>query len=104
MAAYLKAARYFNDAFVKQDPQKLQDAIAIIARDTKTDVSVYQAMNKGNTMWGIDPNGEINVANLQKDQEFWLNVTGELKQPIDLSKLVDMSFAQAAVQVLGPYK
>ncbi|HVA24025.1 MAG TPA: hypothetical protein VMW62_06480 [Chloroflexota bacterium] len=29
---------------------------------------------------------------------------GELKQSVDVTKLVDMSFAQNAVRVLGPYK
>jgi NitT/TauT family transport system substrate-binding protein len=104
MVAYLKSVRYFNDAFVKQDAGAVDDVSGIVAKNTKTDPKVYQSMNSGKTMWGIDPDGQINVANLQKDQEFWLNVTGELKQPVDLSKLVDMSFAQAAVQVLGPYK
>lgn len=104
MVAYLKSVRYFNDAFVKHDPKILPEAIGIIARDTKVDPKVYQDMNASNSMWGIDPNGQLNTASFQADQDFWINVTHELKQPIDLSKLVDMSFAQAAVQQLGPYK
>ncbi|HEY8695735.1 MAG TPA: ABC transporter substrate-binding protein, partial [Chloroflexota bacterium] len=103
MVGYLKSVRYFNDAFVKHDPKVLDEAIGIIARDTKVDPKVYQDMNANNSMWGIDPNGQLNTATFQTDQDFWLNVTGELKQPIDLSRLVDMSFAQAAVQLLGPY-
>ncbi len=104
MVGYLKSARYFGDAFVKQDPKALEDVIGIIARGTKTDAKVYQTMNANKNMWGVDPDGQINVANLQEGQDFWLNVTGELKQGIDLSKVVEMSFAQAAVKELGPYK
>ncbi|MFI5265877.1 MAG: ABC transporter substrate-binding protein [Chloroflexota bacterium] len=104
MVAYLKSVRYFNDAFVKHDPKVLDEAIGIIAKDTKVDPKVYQDMNANNSMWGIDPNGQLNTASFQTDQDFWLNVTNELKQSIDLNRLVDMSFAQAAVQQLGPYK
>jgi NitT/TauT family transport system substrate-binding protein len=104
MVAYLKSVRYFNDAFVKGDPKVQEDVLGIMSKGTKTDVQVYKNMYDGKSMWGIDPDGQINVDNLQKDLDFWLNVTGELKQTIDLGKLVDMSFAKAAVQVLGPYK
>jgi NitT/TauT family transport system substrate-binding protein len=104
MVAYLKAVRYFNDAFVKHDPQVLPEAISIIAKDTKVDPKVYQDMDAANSMWGIDPNGQLNTDSFKTDQDFWINVTHELKTPLDLSKLVDMSFADAAVQQLGPYK
>jgi NitT/TauT family transport system substrate-binding protein len=103
MVGYLKAVRYFNDAFVKHDPKVLPEVIALIAKDTKTDPKIYQRMDSEHNMWGVDPDGAINVPNLQEDIDFWL-ANGEIKQAIDLNQVVDMSFAQAAAKQLGPYK
>lgn len=103
MVGYLKAVRYFNDAFVKHDPKVLPEVIDLIAKDTKTDAKIYQRMDNEHNMWGIDPDGAINIPNLQEDLDFWL-ANAEIKQTIDLSKVVDMSFAQAAAKELGPYK
>ncbi|HLG72723.1 MAG TPA: ABC transporter substrate-binding protein [Chloroflexota bacterium] len=105
MNAYLKAVRYYDDAFVKHtDPALTDEAINIIAKGTKVDPAVYKEMNANNNMWGIDADGQMNTKSFQTDQDFWVNVTKELKQPIDLNQLIDPSFAQAAAQALGPYK
>lgn len=103
MVAYLKSVRYYDDAFIKRDPKLVDEAINIIAKGTKVDAQVYRDMYSGNNMWGIDPDGQMNTRSFQVDQDFWLNVTGELKQSMDLNRLLDPTFAQAAVQVLGPY-
>ncbi len=104
MLAYMKSVRYYDEAFVKHDASILNEAIGIIAKGTKVDAQVYRDMNANNSMWGIDPDGQMNTKSFQADQDFWVNVTGELKQTIDLNRVIDPTFAQAAVQALGPYK
>lgn len=104
MLAYLKSVRYYDDAFIKRDSKLVDEAVGIIAKGTKVDAQVYKDMYANNAMWGIDPDGQMNTKSFQADQDFWVNVTNELKQPIDLNRLLDPSFAQAAIQVLGPYK
>ncbi len=100
MLAYIKAARYYNDAFGKNDAAKKQDVVAILVRNTKVkDVALYDKM----AMPGIDPNGKVNVDSLASQQEWYLQ-KGSQKARVDLKKVVDMSYADLAVQKLGAYK
>ena len=52
-----------------------------------------------------DPNGQIHVDDFMKLQDFFLQ-RGQLsyQKPIDFKSLVDTSYAERALQVLGSYK
>jgi hypothetical protein len=52
---------------------------------------------------GLNPDGRLNVASIAQHQEYWL-ATGVQQSRIDLDALIDYSFADAAVQTLGPYR
>jgi NitT/TauT family transport system substrate-binding protein len=52
---------------------------------------------------GVDPNGRVNMASLKKDHDFFA-AQGLLKGEVAVEKLVDLSFADAAVAKLGPYR
>jgi hypothetical protein len=55
-------------------------------------------------MPGLHPDGRMNVASLTEDQDFFV-ATGLQQTRIDINTLVDHSFADAAIQVLGgPYR
>jgi NitT/TauT family transport system substrate-binding protein len=100
MVAYLKAARLYNDAFEKKDPAKRRDVIDILVKNTAAkDVALYDKM----VMPGIDPNGKVNVDSIAEEQDWFLK-KGSQKSKLDLSKVVDMQYAEAAVRKLGPYK
>jgi len=99
MIAYLKGARFYADAFEKNDAAKRSEAIDILAKATKFDAAL---LGKA-TMPGIDPNGRVNLKSLGEVQEY-LVAKGTLGGAIDMAKVVDLSFADAAVTVLGPYK
>lgn len=100
MLAYLRAARDYNDAFAKNDPAKRREVVDILIRNTPIkDPAVYDKM----VMPGIAPDGRVNVQSLEMDQEYYIRV-GKQQQPVDYRQAVDMSFADWAVQQLGPYR
>lgn len=99
MVAYLKAARLYNDAFVKKDARAREDAVKILAAATKIDAALFDQM----AMPGIDPNGKVNEKSLREIQE-WFVAKGSQKEVVDIAKAVDGSFAAEAVRLLGPYR
>jgi NitT/TauT family transport system substrate-binding protein len=99
MAAYLKGVRDFNDAFVKKNAAKRDEVIDILAEYTTIkDKALYDKV----VMPGLDPNGKVNVDSLKADQDYYI-ATKLQERPADIDKMVDMSFAEAAVRRLGPY-
>ena len=54
-------------------------------------------------MPGLAPDGRLNVASIGEDQDYFL-AAGLQQQRIDVNTLIDHSFADAAVQALGPYR
>ncbi|HLI28567.1 MAG TPA: ABC transporter substrate-binding protein [Chloroflexota bacterium] len=100
MVAYLKAVRDYNDAFRKGDAAKRREVVDILIRNTPLkDAALYDKMG----MPGLDPNGRVSVQALKADQEYYLR-SGKQQQPIDYDQVVDMSFADWAVQQLGEYR
>jgi NitT/TauT family transport system substrate-binding protein len=100
MVAYLKGARYFNDAFDKGDATKKQDVIDIVAKGTKLDPALLARV----IFPGIDPNGKLSVDSLNAAQQYFV-MKGSQTKAIDLTGIVDSSFADEAVKRLGgPYK
>ena len=99
ITAYLQGVRMYNDGFVKKDPAARQKAIdAMIKHTAVKDRSLYDKM----TIQGLDPNGKINVASLQEQQDYWL-AHGEQQKKVDLSSVIDDQFVKAAVAELGTY-
>jgi len=99
MVAYLRGARFYADAFEKNDAAKRAEAIDILAKATKFDAALLARV----TMPGLDPNGRVNMKSLGEVQDY-LVAKGTQGGAIDMAKVVDLSFADAAVIVLGPHK
>jgi NitT/TauT family transport system substrate-binding protein len=99
MVAYLKGARFYTDAFDKKDPVKRTEAIDIISRATRLDVTLINRV----VMPGIDPNGKVNVESLDAAQKYFV-AKGTQTKALDMAKIVDQSFAQEAVKRLGAYQ
>jgi len=100
MVAYLRGVRVYNDAFVKGDAAARQITVAALIQHTPVkDAALYDRM----TMAGLNPDGRVNLASMVDDQEYWL-ASGAQQARIDVASLVDYSFADAAVQALGPYR
>lgn len=100
MLAYVKAARYYNDAVAKKDPDKKKEVVQILIHNTPVkDTALYDKM----AMPGLDPNGRVNIEALAAQQN-WFLTKGSQKSRVDLSTVVDHRYVDEAVKQLGPYK
>ena len=100
MVAYVRGLRDYNDAFVKKDPARRQEVIGILTKNTALkDPAVYEKV----AMPGLDPNGRVNKEALKADQAYYIQI-GKQQAQVNIDELVDLSFADYAVQQLGPYR
>ena len=99
MVAYLKGARFYNDAFVKKDAAKRAEAVDLLAKATKFEPALIEKM----TPPGLDPNGRVNVPSLEDVQKYMI-AKGSMPAAIDMKQVVDMSFVEEAVKILGTYR
>lgn len=102
MRAYIRAARFYNDAVANASLSgpTAPEVIAILARySTLKDPKVYAVI----TPSSIDPDGKLNLESLRKDWQFFRE-TGQIDGKITPDDVVDMSFAESAVASLGPYR
>jgi ABC-type nitrate/sulfonate/bicarbonate transport system substrate-binding protein len=98
MAAYLKGVRFYNDALTGKIPRS--ELIAILTKNTTVkNAELYDRMK----LPGLDPNGTLNVAGMAEDMKFFV-AEGRMKEPIDINKIVDTTYTEAAVKKLGEYK
>ena len=97
MKAYTQGVRAYIDAIYKN---KNKDKVfEIIARRSKIDEAVVRASYP---FW-IDPNQRVNTSAMDVLQTFFMDQQ-MLTTRIDLTKIVDPSFAEAAVASLGTYR
>jgi NitT/TauT family transport system substrate-binding protein len=97
MAGYLQGARDYDSAFF-HNAHRAETVDQLIKSSPVKDARLYDEM--GFPL--IDPNGALNLASLT-DQMQWFVKTGELRDPADLSEVVDLSFAHEAAASLGGY-
>jgi len=97
MLAYMKAVRIYMDAYLKNvDKERV---IALIARRTNMAPDIIRA----GTPTGFEPNQDVSAEFLDEAQRFHLEQRF-IPALIDVNRLVDRSFAEAALRQLGPYK
>jgi NitT/TauT family transport system substrate-binding protein len=99
MRAYLRGVREYNDALKngKVSPSSTH-VIEVMSEYFKLNPDLITKMYAP----AVDPDGKLQMASLQKDLDFFRS-QGWVTQPIDLNKVVDLSFAQKASAELGPY-
>jgi NitT/TauT family transport system substrate-binding protein len=102
MKAFIRGARAMNDA--QQDGHFVgargDEAIAIIAKYSRVkDIELLKKM----TPSACDPDGRPNLAGLEKDLEL-IQSLGLVGKEIKAKQIVDLSFVDAALAELGPYK
>jgi NitT/TauT family transport system substrate-binding protein len=99
MVAYVKALRFYAGA-LKDGHFAGPNAPAVVAilqqYSVLKDPAVYAAMIPA----GIDPNGYVNVASMNKDLDFWQGLK-LIEGSIRAEQVVDISFVQNANKVLG---
>ena len=97
MVAYLRGTRAYIDS-VRNG--KDRDAIeAILAAHTPVkDPALYAKM----APTGFDPNGRLEVKSLEADQDWFIKL-GLQQQRVDLSKIIDYQYVDAAVANLNQH-
>ncbi|HEY7064917.1 MAG TPA: ABC transporter substrate-binding protein [Chloroflexota bacterium] len=97
MVAFLRGVRVYLDAFTRN-----------VGRDRVVDLFTRQTALKDPTLYDrmvmpyMNPDGAFNTLAYQQVQEYYVR-HGVVPQTIDMSQIVDNSFAEYAAQQLGPY-
>lgn len=102
MRAYIKAIRQYNDALTggKIAGPNADEVISILTEYTFIkDPQVHREI----TPAAIDPDGRMNVTGLRNDLRFFKERKLLQDPGITVERIVDTSFATAAVKELGPY-
>src|SRR5262249_53853880 len=96
MVAYVKALRYYNEAF--RNRQIRDDVITVMTGHTPIkDRAVWDKI-----IWpGLNPNGTVTVRTIL-DFERWLLNERQISEFVVPARFVDSSFVEHAVSVLGP--
>jgi NitT/TauT family transport system substrate-binding protein len=102
MRAYLRSVRYYFGA-LKDGHLAGPNAEEIISTLTEftaiKDPQVYRTITPN----GVDPDGRIDIPSLKEDQEVY-KMRGWIQSDTKVEQVIDMSFVEAAVKELGPYK
>jgi len=102
MAAYIKAARYYNDALKDGHyaGPTASDVIDIMAAHTAVkDKSLYKTLVPN----GVDPNGRVNMASLAHDLEIFREA-GLIQGNVTVEQSVDQTISADALKLVGPYR
>lgn len=102
MVAYLKGARFYNDALKdgKFSGPNASELIGILVQDSNVkDAALYSKITPN----GIHPDGKLNEVSLSRDYQFYKE-QGYLEGTATVEQVIDKSFAAAAVKELGPYQ
>jgi NitT/TauT family transport system substrate-binding protein len=102
MDAYIKAARVYNDSLADGAfaGARGDEIVRILAKYTgQTDIGLI----RGATPHGLDPDGGVHMASLEKDLAFFQR-RNLVEARVSVADVVDNSFAQEAARRLGPYK
>jgi len=98
MLAYIKSVRDYNDAFFK-DINK-DEIISILAEySTVNDKELYDKMYPV----GLNPDGYVRMKGVQMDIDWYID-RELLKGDLKVEDVVDNSYCDYAVEVLGPYQ
>ena len=100
--AYIRAVRDYNDALLdgKLAGPNAPDIISILTEYTEIkDRETYATMNA----FAVNPNGGVNAETLKNDYNFFKE-RGLVGSTVTVEKVMDRSFAEEAVRILGPYR
>lgn len=102
MIAYVRALRDYNNALRdgKLEGPTAEEVISILTEYTPIkDPEIIKSM----VPVGLSPDGELNTESMEKDLQFWKD-QGYIEGEVAVDDSVDTSFAEAAVEELGPYE
>jgi sulfonate transport system substrate-binding protein len=99
MIAYLQGVRAYNDALITGNKNQA-NIVDILCKTTFVNKpDIFLKMNPP----GLDPNGYVIKEGVTEDQQFYMK-QNLVKSAVDINKLIDNSYVQNALKVLGEYK
>jgi NitT/TauT family transport system substrate-binding protein len=102
MRAYIKAIREYNDA-LKDGKIAGPNAEEVISILTEYTFIKDARLHREITPAAIDPDGRMNLKGLANDLQFFKERKLIQDPAITVERIIDASFAEAAVKQLGPY-
>jgi NitT/TauT family transport system substrate-binding protein len=97
LLAHLKAARYFDDAFLHG--RNRDEVVSILVDNGPVkDPAMFEKI--GRSFAGAELNGRVSMDYLADEQEFYFR-NGFISTRVDPAQLVDTSFAEQALRILG---
>jgi NitT/TauT family transport system substrate-binding protein len=103
MRAYLRGVRDYYAALKdgKLAGPNAEEIIAILTEYTSVkDAGLYRRIIPS----AVDPDGHVNLASLQTDLDFFREQGLVTSDTIGVKDVVDLSFVDAALKTLGPYR
>lgn len=97
MRAYMRGVRAYNDGVFHG--KNHDQVVEIIAKEADMPVDLIEKTSPV----GLDPNQRLDADYIGRLQDFYVR-QGILDHPVDVRKLIDTSFAEAAVKQLGEYR
>lgn len=99
MVAYVRGIRAMLDA-LREGGAKKDELVRIMIKHTRLkDPEIYRDVE-----WGhLNPDGAVYTRSVAAQQDFFVR-NGRVEKPVPIEKVVDNSFAEYAVKVLGPYR
>jgi len=98
MVAYVKGARDYNDAFVKNKGKA--EILKILAQATTVkEVALWEKMVPA----GLNPDGYLNVDSLM-NQVDWMLKNGQIQERPKPEQFIDNQYVDYAISVLGKYQ
>ncbi|HEY7060415.1 MAG TPA: ABC transporter substrate-binding protein [Chloroflexota bacterium] len=98
MIAYVRSLRDYNDAFVR-NVGRAEVAQILAQHTTVKDLSLYDRIVPA----GLDPDGRLNLQGIRDDVALFGRLGCIQGEVPDVSRVVDESFVNYALVVLGPY-
>jgi len=102
MRAMVRAMRFYNDALkdARLAGPNAEETIAIMIKYAALkDAATYREI----VSHGVDPDGRVNVASLKQSWQYFRD-SGQIDGSVTVDDVLDMSFVEAAVAALGPYR
>jgi NitT/TauT family transport system substrate-binding protein len=101
MIAYVKAARFYNDA-LKDGHIAGPNADEVIKILTQYSFIKDAEVHRAIVSQALDPDGDVNMPSLQMAWQFFLD-TKQIDGSVKVDDVVDLSYVHEASQKLGPY-
>ncbi|MBI2953680.1 MAG: ABC transporter substrate-binding protein [Chloroflexi bacterium] len=98
MIAYIKGARDYNDAFMK-NKSKSEIIRMLVQATTMKDAALWEKIAPP----GLNPDGYLNMDSLMQQVD-WLLQTGQIKEKPKPEDFVDSQYVDYAIQQLGRYQ